>query len=30
MRQIYITTATQIVTSESNPQGTYSNVNGYR
>ena len=29
MRQIYITTAMQIVTSESNPQGVYSAVNGY-
>lgn len=29
MRQIYITTATQIVTSESHPEGTYTNVNGY-
>lgn len=29
MRQIFITTAMQIVTSESNPQGVYSNVNGY-
>lgn len=29
MRQIYITTAMQIVTSESNPQGVYSNVTGY-
>ena len=28
MRQIYITTAMQIVTSESNPQGVYSAVNG--
>lgn len=30
MRQIYTTTAMQIVTSESNPQGVYSAVNGYR
>lgn len=29
MRQIYTTTAMQIVTSESNPQGVYSAVNGY-
>lgn len=29
MRQIYATTAMQIVTSESNPQGVYSNVTGY-
>ena len=29
MRQIYTTTAMQIVTSESNPQGVYSNVTGY-
>lgn len=29
MRQIYTTTAMQIVTSESNPQGTYTAVNGY-
>ena len=29
MRQIYITTAMQIVTSESNPQGVYSTVAGY-
>ena len=29
MRQIYITTAMQIVTSEANPQGVYSNVTGY-
>lgn len=29
MRQIYITAAMQIVTSEANPQGAYSNVNGY-
>lgn len=29
LRQIYTTTAMQIVTSESNPQGVYSNVNGY-
>lgn len=29
MRQIYIITAMQIVTSESNPQGVYSNVTGY-
>ena len=29
MRQIYTTTAMQIVTSEANPQGVYSAVNGY-
>lgn len=29
MRQIYITSAMQIVTSESHPEGTYTNVNGY-
>ena len=29
MRQIYTTTAMQIVTSDSNPQGVYSNVTGY-
>ena len=29
LRQIYITTAMQIVTSESNPQGTYTAVNGF-
>jgi len=29
MRQIYIVNATQVVTSESNPQGVYSNVTGY-
>lgn len=29
MRNIYITSAVQIVTSESNPQGVYSNVSGY-
>lgn len=29
MRQIYTTTAIQIVTSEANPQGVYSAVNGY-
>lgn len=29
MRQIYTTTATQIVTSEANPQGVYSAVAGY-
>ena len=29
MRNIYITYAVQIVTSESNPQGVYSTVNGY-
>ena len=29
MRNIYITTAVQIVISESNPQGTYTAVNGY-
>ena len=29
MRQIYIVNATQVVTSESNPQGVYSSVNGY-
>lgn len=29
MRKIYTTTAMQIVTSESNPQGVYSNVTGY-
>ena len=29
MRQIYTITAMQIVTSESNPQGVYSAVNGY-
>ena len=29
MRQIYTTTAMQIVTSKSNPQGVYSNVTGY-
>lgn len=29
MRQIYTTTAIQIVTSEFNPQGVYSAVNGY-
>ena len=29
MRNIYIVNATQIVTSESNPQGVYSAVNGY-
>lgn len=29
MRNIYVTSAVQIVTSESNPQGIYSNVSGY-
>lgn len=29
MRNIYIVNATQVVTSESNPQGVYSTVNGY-
>lgn len=29
MRQIYIVTATQVVTSETNPQGVYSVLNGY-
>ena len=29
LRQIYTTTAVQIVTSESNPQGTYTAVQGY-
>lgn len=29
MRQIYTITATQVVASESNPQGVYSNVSGY-
>lgn len=29
MRQIYTITAMQIVTSESNPQGTYTAVNGF-
>lgn len=29
MRNIYVTSAMQIVTSESNPQGVYSNVSGY-
>jgi len=29
LRQIYTTTAVQIVTSEANPQGVYSNVTGY-
>lgn len=29
MRQIYIVNATQVVVSESNPQGVYSAVNGY-
>ena len=29
MRQIYIIAATQVVASESNPQGVYSNVTGY-
>lgn len=29
MRQIYTTTAMQIVTSETNPHGVYSNVTGY-
>ena len=29
MRNIFITSAMQIVTSESNPQGVYSNVSGY-
>ena len=29
MRQIFITSAVQIVTSEANPQGVYSNVTGY-
>ena len=29
MRQIYITSAVQIVTSEANPQGTYTAVNGF-
>ena len=29
MRQIYIINATQIVTSESHPEGVYSAVNGY-
>lgn len=29
MRQIYIVSATQVVASESNPQGVYSNVTGY-
>lgn len=29
MRNIYVTSAVQIVTSESNPQGIYSNVTGY-
>ena len=29
MRNIYTTTAMQIVTSEAHPEGTYTNVNGY-
>ena len=29
MRQIYIVNATQVITSESNPQGVYSTVNGF-
>jgi len=29
LRQLYIVTATQVVTSESNPQGVYSNVTNY-
>ena len=29
LRQIYIVTATQVVTSESNPQGVYGNVTNY-
>lgn len=29
MRNIFITSAVQIVTSDTNPQGVYSNVNGY-
>ncbi len=29
MRQIYIVTATQVVTSESHPEGVYSTVSGY-
>lgn len=29
LRQIYITTVMQIVTSEANPQGTYTAVNGF-
>ena len=29
LRQIYICSATQVVVSESNPQGVYSNVTGY-
>ena len=29
MRNIFIVNATQVVTSESNPQGVYSNVTGY-
>lgn len=29
MRQIYIVNATQVVVSESNPQGVYSVINGY-
>ena len=29
MRNIYIVNATQVVTSESHPEGTYSTVNGY-
>ena len=28
-RQLYIVSATQVVTSESNPQGVYSNIAGY-
>lgn len=30
MRNIFIVNATQVVVSEQNPQGVYSNVNGYR
>ena len=29
LRQIYIVSATQVVTSESHPEGVYSTVNGY-
>ena len=29
MRQIYIVNATQVVTSDANPQGVYSVLNGY-
>ena len=29
IRQIYIVTATQVVASDSNPQGVYSNIAGY-